>query len=420
MHPDNLNFLIPVVKVLSNSVRMVYHRVMNFVVFDILGVSAMPVFVESNKKQTVHLLYEKNWPVIAKSKAGLLLTALVSMLLSPAASSIAQESALQVLEKEFQKVVTSARTAVVKVVVTQQRHVQLPTTQQKMLMTSQSIGSGIIIDTDGYIATTTFDKDVQTIQVIFNNGKSSSAKLIGEDSLTDIAVLQVPRDKIGPALRMRQGDSTKIDTGSWVVTVGNSYGNSPMISFGIVSGWDTLPNHLCTNLIKINAPVTPGNSGGAIVNTAGETVGMILAVLAEPSTTDVYTRLPEVTEFRIAPLSQRWVHQEITFAIPIETVTMTAKEIITHGRVARGWLGVDVEITSGKLGCIITKVHKDSPAHRIGLLPRDVILEFDNTPMRTYPELLRCVTGTKPNTRIDLKISRNGHERNYVVTLGER
>ena len=137
------------------------------------------------------------------------------------------------------------------------------------------------------------------------------------------------------------GDSSKIDTGSWVATIGSSYGHSPIVSFGIVGGWDTLPDQMCGELIKINAAVTPGNSGGAVVNTSGEIVGMILAVLTDPTNTNSPTNVlldnqgnVDITQFLVQSSLLGMRNQEITFALPIETVRAVAKEIIEHGKVA--------------------------------------------------------------------------------------
>ena len=374
--------------------------------------------------------------------------ALLSLVFYTASPSFAKENVLQLLEKEFQKVVTSARPAVVKVVSTHSTALQLQPEEgsnprkagatslsKKLLITRQNIGSGIVIDTDGHVVTTMLDMDANKIEVIFNDSTVSPAKLLGVDVLTDIAVLQVERKVPG---RLKRGDSSKINTGSWVVTMGSSYGNNPIISFGIVSGWDTLPDQFCAKLIKINAPVTPGNSGGAVVNTAGEVVGMILAVLTEPTGWNPHMNaiLPQVVNDDITqlfglghappqsggnshlPSTQVWNNQEITFAIPIETVKSVATEIIKHGKVARGWLGVQIE--AGEFGIYVTEVFEESPAHKSGLLAEDIILEFNNAPVQTYGELLRCVGSTMPNTEIILKIYRNGREQHYTVTLGER
>ena len=375
-----------------------------------------------------------------------LIIGVLSLLFYTVAPSVANENVLQLLEKEFQKVVTEVHPAIVKVVVTQ----RTPNAEE-FIFTRQDIGSGIVIDATGHVVTTTFEmKTPSKIEVIFKNRTVSPAELIGTDTLTDIAVLRVaeahltttqpPKSKaITPVnvkrstprqhnarFNVKWGDSSKITTGSWVVTIGNSYGHSPIVSFGIVGGWDTLPNQLCGELIKINAAVTPGNSGGAVVNTSGEVVGMILAVLTEPPkvTSIVIDELfekgldPDIVKFLFQEPSQESRTQEITFAAPIETVRAVAEEIIEHGKVARGWLGVEVDV--GESGVFVTGVVDGSPAQESGLLPRDIILEFNEMPVRSYHELLRCVASERPATKVQLKIGRNGAAQHCTVILGEK
>ena len=390
-----------------------------------------------------------------KSKHQQLIIGMFSLLFYTVTPSVANENVLQLLEKEFQKVVTDARSAVVKVVATQ----KIPDLwdPEKLAFTRQEIGSGIIINTTGHIVTTTFEMETPNkIEIIFNNQTVFPAKLVGIDMLTDIAVLQVADTQLttihpqnsqtaatvqSRAQRKRQalmtrefkttapvkwGDSSKINTGSWVVTIGSSYGQSPIVSFGIVGGWDTLPNQLCGELIKINAAVTPGNSGGAVINTTGEIVGMILAVLTEPPNTTKATvdallekKAPsDIAQFLVQEFSQESRTQEITFAMPIEMVRAVANEIIEHGKVARGWLGVEVEIVDVEV--FITGVIEGSPAHKSGLLPRDIILEFNEVPVRSYDELLRCIASERPATKVQLKIGRNGTEQHRTVILGEK
>ena len=381
-----------------------------------------------------------------------LIIGMLSLLFYAITPSIANENLLQLLEKEFQKVVTDTRSAVVKVVATQ----RIPPNAEKPVFTRQEIGSGIVIDTTGHVVTTTFEMEIPSkIEVTFNNGAVSPAELIGTDIFTDIAVLRVAeapltvlqtttqpqKSQTTAPVRQRPtrmpsesktiapvkwGDSSKINTGSWVVTIGSSYGQSPIISFGIVGGWDTLPNQLCRELIKINAAVTPGNSGGAVINTSGEIVGMILAVLTEPPDTthslaDTLFQKeipPDIAQFFLQEQPQESRTQEITFAMPIETVRAVAEEIIEHGKVARGWLGVEVDV--GEFGVFVTGVVAGSPAHESGLLPRDLILEFNEVPVRSYDELLRCVVSERPATTIQIKIGRNGTEQQCTVILGEK
>ena len=379
-----------------------------------------------------------------KLKRQRLIIGSLSLLFSVVIPGFANESVLQMLEKDFQRVVTDARPAVVKVVATERMSISLPSNAEKIAFTRQNIGSGIVIDTAGHVVTTTFEMETPSkIEVIFNDKQVSSAKLIGTDILTDIAVLRVanaPRESAPPTNTVKSegsgkwveltpphkwGDSSKIDTGSWVVTIGSTYGHSPIVSFGVVGGWDTLPNQLCGELIKINAAVTPGNSGGAVVNTSGEVIGMILAVLTEPTRTnspaDVLFEKPDdidITQFLVQSPLLGIRNQEITFAMPIETVRSVAKEIIEHGKVARGWLGVEVDV--GELGILVTGVIENSPAHKSGLLPKDLILEFNEIPVHSYAELLRCVVSKRPDTEVRLKVGRNGVEQHCTVILGEK
>ena len=321
------------------------------------------------------------------------------------APSFGQENVLQLLEKEFKKVVNTARPAVVKVIASQNTPAQLPPDIIKIIP-RENISSGIILDKEGHIATTTFDMAPSKIEVVFNNNKKVAAKIIGMDDLTDLVVLKV-NNKL--PIQIKKGDSDKIDMGSWVFAIGSTQGEHPIVSFGIVSGRETLPAHPCAELIKINAPISPGNSGGAIVNTSGEVVGMILAVLTEPNDWNpLQLQLP----------MQMWNSQNITFAVPIETVKSVTTQIIKHGKVPRGWLGVDIEISD--FGVFVKRVVENSPAHKSGLLPRDVILEYNNMPVTDYLELLKRVGTALPNTEIILKINRNGREQNYTIKLGER
>ena len=360
-----------------------------------------------------------------------LIIGLLGLLFYAIPFSFADENILQRFEKDFQKIVAGARPAVVKVVATQVNSISLQPNPKRLALTRQDIGSGILIDTTGHVVTTTFEMEKPgKIEIVFSDGQVSSAKLIGTDTLTDIAVLRAADTPLitaskATAASIKWGDSSKIDTGSWTVTIGSSYGHSPIISFGIVGGWDTLPDQLCGELIKINAAITPGNSGGAVVNTSGEIVGMILAVLTEPTGINSPANVLfekhgdiDITQFLVQPAPLGARNQEIAFAMPIEIVRTVAKEIIEHGKVARGWLGVEVDI--GDAGIYVTRVIEGSPAHKSGLLPKDVILEFDKASVRSYAELLRCVVTKRPDTSVQLKIDRNGTAQHCTVILGEK
>ena len=316
----------------------------------------------------------------------------------------AKDNFLQLFEKEFKKVINSSRPAVVKVLATRNSSVSIPGNVGNIKLIQQDISSGILLDKNGYIATTTFTHPPNKIEIVYHNNQKTTAEVIGIDELTDIVILKV-NDKLEN--KVKQGDSTQLDIGSFVFTIGSTHGDHPIVSFGIVSGCEYLPEHPCDELIKINAPISPGNSGGAVINSSGKVVGMIMAILTEQ--TDMGLLQPPIQLMRT---------QEITFALPIETVKLVADEIIKNGKVSRGWLGVDIETSD--FGVFITRVIQDSPAHKSGLLPKDIILEFNNDPVRHYFELLRRVGTTTPSTDITLKIRRDGQVQNHTVKLGER
>ena len=320
--------------------------------------------------------------------------------------SHAKDNVMQQLESEFKKIVITSRPTIVKVIATHHTQTQFPNNLHKVNVSHQSISSGIILDKKGHIVTTTFDMIPNKVEVILNDKRRVSTKLIGMDDLTDIVVLKA-EEKV--PVRTKVGDSKEINTGSWVVTLAKSRGDHPVISFGIVSGIELLPDRPCTELIKINSPISPGNSGGAVVNTSGEIVGMLLAALTEP-----YPQDPFLSQFPLHTFNK----QGIAFALPIETVKSVVSEIIKYGKVRRGWLGVNIE--THDFGVFVTRVIEDSPAHKSGILPRDVILEFDDEPVKNYVQLLRCVGTKLPNTEVKLKINRNGKKQEYTIKLGER
>lgn len=266
----------------------------------------------------------------------------------------------------------------------------------------------------------------EEIEVVFADGQRNRAKLRGIDSLTGIAVLAVEDDY---PRKTKIGDSDQIRPGAWVVTVGSSYGYSPTLSFGIVSGLEILPNRPFYDVIKFNAAVNPGNSGGAVVNTSGEIVGIITAILAEPYFTPSPDDILGLTSpnlsgeqpsiARPTPIERNvWMGNEIGFAIPIKTVQAIAKQLIQYGEVRRGWLGVRIE--QDPVGVRVTKVLENTPAQKAGIFTQDVITEFDNTPVHTSRELQKLVADSAPNMQVTIKIRRGQQELQRNVVLGER
>ena len=350
-------------------------------------------------------------------------------------SAVAEESVLQSMEREFQAIVKSVQPSVVEVVatctVTPPKISGTPGTlladNPKTAFSYENIGSGIIINAAGHIVTTAgVVENATEIEVVFKDGKRTSGTLLGVDALTDIAVLSVENSNL-PQTRI--GDSDQIDMGSWVITVGSSYGHSSTLSFGTVSGLEILPDRPFYDAIKINASVNPGNSGGAVINTSGEIVGVIAAKLEDPISHLLNLTLPELPKEQAAivksgtPFGQNWTRSEVGFAIPINTVRHIAEQLAQYGRVPRGWLGVRLEQESERttaVGVRVTEVSQDSPAYKSGIKHQDVIVEFKGKPVHTFLELKKRVASFPPNTRATIKIYRDGQFLLREVVLGNR
>ena len=354
-------------------------------------------------------------------------------------STVAEESVLQSMEREFQAIVKSVQPSVVEVVATCTVTAQKISGKQGTLLANdpenifcyENIGSGIIINSVGHIVTTAgVIENADEIEVVFANEERTTATLLGVDPLTDIAILSVENNNL-PQTKI--GDSDQIDTGSWVITVGCSYGHSPTLSFGTVSGLEILPNRPFYDAIRINASVNPGNSGGAVVNTSGEIVGIIAAKLEDPYLKQIShfldLTLPELSKKQADMLGaetlfgRTWTRGEVGFAIPINTVKYIAEQLTQYGEVPRGWLGVRLEQDSERttaVGVRVTAVSKGSPAHKSGLKHQDVIVEFKGKPVRTFLELKKRVASSPPNTRVTVKIYRDGQFLLREVVLENR
>ena len=353
-------------------------------------------------------------------------------------SAVAEESVLQSMEREFQAIVKSVQPSVVEVVATctvtpqkiSGRGGTLLADNPNTALSYENIGSGIIINAAGHIVTTAgVVENATEIEVVFTNGKRTSGTLLGIDALTDIAVLSVENDNL-PQTRI--GDSDQINTGSWVITVGSSYGHSPTLSFGTVSGLEILPDRPFYDAIKVNASVNPGNSGGAVVNTSGEIVGVIAAKMEDPYLKQISHWLnsptPELLQKQTAMLNtssfgRTWTRSEVGFAIPINTVKHIAGQLTQYGSVPRGWLGVWLEQEHERttaVGVRVTKVSKGSPAEKSGIKHQDVIVEFKGQPVRTFLEFKKRVASFPPDTRITVKIYRDGQFLLREVVLGNR
>jgi serine protease Do len=263
-------------------------------------------------------------------------------------------------------------------------------------------GSGVIISEDGYIVTNNHViKDAQDIEITLNNKKSYKAKLIGTDSKMDIALLKIDADEKLPYSTFGNSDDVKV--GQWVLAVGNPYNLTSTVTAGIVSAKARdLETNGMQSFIQTDAAVNPGNSGGALVNTRGELIGINTMIS-----------------------SQTGSYVGYSFAVPSNIARKIIEDIMEFGNVQRGILGVEGAELSGiaskelgikeSQGFYIKKVNKNSGAEKAGLTKGDVIVKMDNQNISSYSELSGYINTKRPNDKIQVTIIRN--EKTVVVPV---
>ena len=267
-------------------------------------------------------------------------------------------------------------------------------------------GSGVIISEDGYIVTNNHVvKDASEIEITLNNKKTYKAKLIGTDAKMDIAVLKIDADEKLPYTVFADSDAVKV--GEWVLAVGNPYNLTSTVTAGIVSAKArNLDTNGIQSFIQTDAAVNPGNSGGALVNTHGELVGINTMIS-----------------------SQTGSYVGYSFAVPSNITRKIIQDIMEFGNVQRGVLGVEgteLNGTSSKeLGIAITqgfyvsKTTKNSGAEKSGLTKGDVIIKLDNQNIATFAELSGYINTKRPNDKVLVTILRNNKTMSVPVTLSK-
>ena len=272
------------------------------------------------------------------------------------------------------------------------------------------IGSGVIISADGYIATNNHVVDgADHLTVTLDDGRELTAKVIGRDPLTDLAVVKVDAKDL-PAVTF--ADSAKLEIGDRVLAIGNPFGIGETVTSGIVSAKGRRVGILSDvkgieNFIQTDAAINPGNSGGALVDVDGRLVGLNTAIL-----------------------SRSGGFQGVGLAVPSALVSQVAESLVRTGRVVRGYLGVNVQNITPALadsfglkqarGALVAEVEPHSPAAKAGLKEGDVITGVNGQAVANANEITLAVSAVAPGQKVSVAVLRDGKSETLVATTGER
>ena len=267
-----------------------------------------------------------------------------------------------------------------------------------------NLGSGVIISQDGYIVTNSHViSKADNIIVMLNDGRKATAKVIGNDVESDLALIKVDLTGLKP-LGFRE-QATQV--GDVVLAIGNPFGVGQTVTQGIISatGRTGLGINTVEDFIQTDAAINPGNSGGALVDAYGQLVGINTAIF-----------------------SRSGGSMGIGFAIPTEIVKLVMNGIIKDGKVRRGWLGIELQssmkdptkLGDDTQGVEVMNVMPDGPAAKAGLQKGDIITAMDNKPVDDANTLIQMVARKAPNSVVNLQVMRNKAQSSVNVTLGER
>ncbi len=259
-------------------------------------------------------------------------------------------------------------------------------------------GSGFVVDPSGVIVTNNHVVGTASrIVVSLGDGSELPAHLIGADELTDIAVIKVDAGYKLPSVTW--GDSRQVQVGDWILAAGNPFGLGGSVTAGIVSARGReLGTGPFDDFFQLDAPINPGNSGGPTFDMAGEVVAVNTA-LVSPTGASV----------------------GIGFAIPSEIAMPVVAELMTHGRMDRGWLGVEVDTAAkGRAGALVASVDRRGPAAHSGLRNGDVVTLFNGVRVGSSRELIRDVSAVNPGGVAHLRVRRQGQVFDVAVTVGRR
>ncbi|MBF0193766.1 MAG: DegQ family serine endoprotease [Magnetococcales bacterium] len=271
---------------------------------------------------------------------------------------------------------------------------------------SRSLGSGVLIDAKGYIVTNDHVvADANEIMVRLFDEREFSAKVIGRDKKTDLALIQIEAGDDLPIAKF--GDSDETEVGSWVVAIGNPFGLEATVTAGIISATGRMiGNGPYDNFLQTDAAINPGNSGGPLFNLNGEVVGINTAIM-----------------------SRNGGSMGIGFAIPVNMVKSVVKQLKESGRVTRGWLGVRIQTVTPELakalgmkrkyGALVASVEPNSPAEKSGILSGDVIIRFNGREVQRMKELPSVVAKIPVGRSVPMEVFRDGKRKTIMVVVAE-
>jgi serine protease Do len=277
---------------------------------------------------------------------------------------------------------------------------QVPSEQE-----SQSLGSGFIISTDGYILTNAHVVDhAEKITVRTTDKREFKARVIGSDKRTDVALLKIDATGL-PKVMLGNADQVKV--GEWVLAIGSPFGFDSSVTAGIVSAKGrSLPQENFVPFIQTDVAINPGNSGGPLFNMKGEVIGI---------NSQIYSRSGG--------------YMGLSFSIPIDVAMDVVTQLRSSGKVTRGRIGVTVQEVTRELadsfglpkvgGALISAVEKGGPAEKAGVRPSDVILKFDGKVVNSSVDLPRIVATTKPGSKVSVQLWRKGSTKDITLVIGE-
>ena len=268
----------------------------------------------------------------------------------------------------------------------------------------ESVGSGIVLDSDGYILTNYHViKGLDRVLIKLSNGHEYFGKTLGYDSFTDLAVLKISTLRSLPEPKF--GQSANLQVGEWVMAIGNPYALEGTVTVGIVSGKGRTDLGITRfeSFIQTDASINPGNSGGPLINLDGNIIGVNTGVAA--------------------------IGSGVGFAIPIETALIIANQIVEYGSVNRGWLGVGIQDLTPELastlqfettdGVLVNSVAMKTPARKGGIEQGDIILKYDGKPVLDLKNLQKMVADTSIGKIVEIKIFREGKEKSLKIKIGK-